>query len=80
MTHALLPNHVLLTELLVVASLNAGKEWLLSSNVGVPWALLRILAVGGLGVIVRELYTSSLQNKRQVEACFVSSRVRLGTC
>lgn len=68
-----LPNRLItrltLSNLLFSFSLYAGKEWLLKYDVGVFWLVMRLLACGGLGVIVWELFTGQLTARKSAEVC-----------
>ncbi|KAI0372784.1 cation efflux protein [Pilatotrama ljubarskyi] len=56
----------LLADVLLVIALNAGKDYLLY-EVGVFWVLVRVLACGGLAVIVWLLTSGQLQKKQVAE-------------
>ena len=60
-----LTTRLVLSNVLLVAALDAGKDWLLppDSRLGVFWVLIRILACGGLGVLIREGLTGELGKK-----------------
>ncbi|TFK74899.1 cation efflux protein [Pluteus cervinus] len=58
----------LFSNLLLVFSLHASKEWLLKYEVGVFWLVMRLLACGGLGVIVWEGVTGRLATRKSIEA------------
>ncbi|KAF9078123.1 cation efflux family-domain-containing protein [Rhodocollybia butyracea] len=62
----LLPN-LLLSNALFVASLLAGREWILDYEVGVFWITMRVLACGGVGVIAWEGLTGQLSHKKAIE-------------
>ncbi|KAJ4492656.1 cation efflux family-domain-containing protein [Lentinula edodes] len=62
----LLPN-LLLSNTLFVASLLAGKEWILDYEVGVFWVTMRVLACGGVGVLAWEGLTGQLSRKKTIE-------------
>ncbi|KAH8116359.1 cation efflux protein [Phellopilus nigrolimitatus] len=53
---------LVLSNVFLVAALDAGKEWLLAPDVhvGVFWVLIRVLACAGLGVLVWEGFTGEL--------------------
>ncbi|KAI5122498.1 hypothetical protein M0805_001406 [Coniferiporia weirii] len=55
-------SRLFLSNILLVAALDAGKEWLLSPNthLGVFWVLIRVLACAGLGVLIWEGLTGKL--------------------
>ena len=48
-------------------SLYAGKEWLLDYEVGVFWVVMRVLACGGLGVLVWEGLTKQIAKRKSVQ-------------
>jgi hypothetical protein len=52
---------------LFVLSLYAGKEWLLDYEVGVFWVVMRVLACGGLGVLVWEGMTKQLGKRKSMQ-------------
>ncbi|THU88692.1 cation efflux protein [Dendrothele bispora CBS 962.96] len=67
-----IPNRLLprifLSNLLFVASLLVTKEWLLDLDVGVFWVTMRVLACGGVGVLVWEGMTGQFSSKwRSIE-------------
>lgn len=66
---------LVVSNVLVVVALDAGKDWLLAANAGVFWVLVRMLACGGLGVMVWEGMTGTLGKKRPK-----SIEVRVSTC
>lgn len=49
----------------------ASKEWLLNFDVGVFWVLMRVLACGGLGVLVWEFSTAQAVKRGAIEVRFV---------
>lgn len=55
-------SRLVLSNVLLCAALDAGKEWLLGpdTQVGVFWTLIRVLACAGLGVLVLEGFTGEL--------------------
>ncbi|KAG6916556.1 hypothetical protein DXG01_006382 [Tephrocybe rancida] len=61
-----IPN-ILLSNVLVALSLFAAKEWLLNLDVGVFWVLMRVLACGGLGVLVWEGLTGQMAKRKTIE-------------
>ncbi|GLB43429.1 putative cation efflux family protein [Lyophyllum shimeji] len=61
-----IPN-ILLSNVLVVLSLHAAKEWLLDLDVGVFWVVMRVLACGGLGVLVWEGCTGQMAKRKTIE-------------
>ncbi|KAF9245319.1 cation efflux protein [Melanogaster broomeanus] len=58
---------ILSSNVLFVLALFAAKESLLSYDVGVFWVVMRVLALGGLGMLVWEGLTSQLSRKGEVE-------------
>jgi hypothetical protein len=46
---------IVFSNALLVVSVWAIKEWLLSQNVGAFWVLMRVLACGALGLVMREV-------------------------
>ena len=58
---------LLVAHSLYVVGLYAGKEWVLALDVGVPWLLIRVLALGGLGFIVWEVKYGRLFASRAIE-------------
>jgi solute carrier family 30 (zinc transporter), member 5/7 len=62
----LLPQ-IFLSNLLFALALHASKEWLLNFDVGIFWVTLRVLAIGGLVVLIKEGYTGELANKKSIE-------------
>ncbi|RDB15765.1 Zinc transporter 7 [Hypsizygus marmoreus] len=60
------PN-ILLSNVLYVFALHAGKEWLLDLDVGVFWVVMRVLACGGLGVLVWEGVTGQMAKRKTIE-------------
>lgn len=58
----------LLADVLLVLALNAGKDYLMN-DVGVFWVLVRILACGGLAVMVWLVTSGQLQKKQVAEVC-----------
>jgi hypothetical protein len=69
LTNKVLPQ-LLVAHSLYVVGLYAGKEWLLSSDVGVPWLLIRVLALGGLGFVVWEVKYGMLFASKAIEVRF----------
>jgi zinc transporter 5/7 len=54
-----------------VAALHSGKEWLLDYGVDAFWAVMRVLACGGLPVLIWIVLTNQLEKKKTVEVkCF----------
>jgi hypothetical protein len=68
----LLPQ-IFLANVLFVGTLYAGKEWLLDFDVGVFWLVMRVLACGGLGVLVWERMTGQLAKRRTIEERFTTT-------
>ena len=66
LTNKALPQ-LLLAHSLYVVGLYAGKEWVLGLDVGVPWLLIRVLALGGLGFVVWEVKYGQLFASRAIE-------------
>ncbi|KAJ3769191.1 cation efflux protein [Lentinula raphanica] len=62
----LLPN-LLLSNILFVVSLLAGKEWIFDYEIGVFWLTMRVLACGGVGVLAWEAWTGQLSHKKAIE-------------
>ncbi|KAG6864620.1 hypothetical protein C0991_008241 [Blastosporella zonata] len=61
-----IPN-ILLSNALVALSLFAAKEWLLEHDVGVFWVVMRVLACGGLGVLVWEGFAGQMAKRKTIE-------------
>ena len=57
--------------MLSVLALHAAKEWLLNMDIGVFWVVMRVLACGGLGVVVWEGATGQLRKRKTIEASVV---------
>lgn len=62
----LLPQ-IFLSNVLFALALHAGQEWLLKYDVGIFWVTLRVLAFGGLAVLIKEAFTGELANKKSIE-------------
>jgi len=60
-----IPN-ILLSNVLYVFALHAGKEWLLDLNIGVFWLVMRVLACGGLGVLIWEGVTGQVKKRKTI--------------
>ncbi|KAF8972631.1 cation efflux family-domain-containing protein [Flammula alnicola] len=58
---------ILLSNALFVFAVHASKEWLLNFDVGVFWVVMRVLACGGLGVLVWEGITAQTAKRRNIE-------------
>ena len=58
---------------LFVASLWAVKEWLLTQHVGAFWTLMRVLACGALGLVLREVASGDVP---KILAAASSAKVR----
>ncbi|KXN89388.1 putative zinc transporter cis4 [Leucoagaricus sp. SymC.cos] len=54
-------------DILFVVTLQSTKEWLLDFDVGVFWVVMRVLACGGLGVLVWELMTQQVAKRKNIE-------------
>jgi hypothetical protein len=59
---------ILLSNALFVFAVYSAKEWFLDLDVGVFWVLVRVLACGGLGVLVWAVITGQLA-RRDIEVC-----------
>ena len=77
MTNKVLPQ-LLVAHSLYVVGLYAGKEWVLALDVGVPWLLIRVLALGGLGFAVWEVRYGRLFASRAIEVRLFSFALTLG--
>ena len=77
-----LPTHLLpqifLSNVLFALALHAGKEWLLNFDVGIFWVTLRVLAFGGLVVLIKEAFTGGLVEKRSIEVRASDTTIALG--
>ncbi|TFK39380.1 cation efflux family-domain-containing protein [Crucibulum laeve] len=62
----LLPK-IFLSNVLFVLAIQASKEWLLDFDVGVFWVVMRVLACGGLGVLVWEGMTGQVAKRKSFE-------------
>jgi zinc transporter 5/7 len=62
-------------DVLFVVTLQLAKEWILDFDVGVFWVVMRVLACGGLGVLVWELSTQQVAKRKNVEVC-IKTHVR----
>ncbi|KAH9946505.1 cation efflux protein [Amylocystis lapponica] len=58
---------LVLSDLLLVLALHAGKTCLLSSDIGVFWVLVRVLACGGVGVTAWAVGTGQVRKKKTIE-------------
>ncbi|KAF9478292.1 cation efflux protein [Pholiota conissans] len=58
---------ILISNVLFVFAVYASKEWLLNFDVGVFWVLMRVLACGGLGVLVWEISTAQTVKRGAIE-------------
>ena len=74
--HSTVLSRRLLADILLVLALNAGKDYLLA-DVGVFWVLVRVLACGGLSVMIWFATVRPLQTKRVTEVC---ERLLAGAC
>jgi zinc transporter 5/7 len=54
-------------DVLFVLTLQSTKEWLLDFDVGVFWVVMRVLACGGLGVLVWEVMTQQVAKRKDIE-------------
>ena len=66
LTNKVLPQ-LLVAHSLYVVGLYAGKEWVLGLDTGVPWLLIRVLALGGLGFVVWEVKYGKLFASKAIE-------------
>ncbi|KAF9787328.1 cation efflux protein [Thelephora terrestris] len=66
LTNKVLPQ-LLVAHSFHAVGLYAGKEWVLSLDAGVPWLLIRVLALGGLGFVAWEVKYGKLFASRAVE-------------
>ncbi|KAG1781019.1 cation efflux protein [Suillus placidus] len=58
---------ILPSNIIFVLALYAAKELLLSYDVGVFWVLMRVLACGGLGMLIWEAFTGKLMKNVNIE-------------
>ncbi|KAF7973646.1 hypothetical protein HWV62_14726 [Athelia sp. TMB] len=58
---------VLLSNILFALAIHAGKECVLKYDVGIFWVTLRVLAFGGLAVLIKEAFTGELTKKKSIE-------------
>ena len=58
---------VLLSNILFALAIHAGKECVLKYDVGIFWVTLRVLAFGGLAVLIKEAFTGELTRKKSIE-------------
>lgn len=65
---------IVFSNALLVASLWTVREWLLSQNVGAFWVVMRVLACGALGLVVRETASG---NAQKAWAAASSAKVRV---
>ena len=63
---------LLVAHSLYVVGLYAGKEWVLGLDVGVPWLLIRVLALGGVGFAAWEVRYGRLFGSRAIEVRLLS--------
>lgn len=68
---------MLVAHSLYVVGLYAGKEWVLALDVGVPWLLIRVLALGGLGFAAWEVRYGMLFASRAIEVRLFSFALAL---
>ncbi|THH15614.1 hypothetical protein EW146_g4892 [Bondarzewia mesenterica] len=59
-SNKLLPE-LLLSNVILVVSVWGTREWLFAQDVGVFWVLIRVLAVGSLGVFVKEVLAGNFE-------------------
>jgi len=70
---------ILVAHSLYVVGLYAGKEWVLELGVGVPWLLIRVFALGGVGFVVWEVKYGKLVASRAIEVrVFILLSLSLG--
>lgn len=62
---------VLLSNILFALAIHAGKECILKYDVGIFWVTLRVLAFGGLAVLIKEAFTGELTKKKSIEVCII---------
>lgn len=58
---------LVIADVVFVVTLQSAKEWLLDFDVGVFWVVIRVLACGGLGVLVWELMTQQVAKRKNIE-------------
>ncbi|KAG7443615.1 cation efflux protein [Guyanagaster necrorhizus] len=58
---------ILISSALFATSLHLGKDWLLEYDVGIFWVVMRVLACGGVGVMVWEGLTGQLARRKNIE-------------
>ncbi|KAG6335807.1 hypothetical protein ID866_3285 [Astraeus odoratus] len=58
---------LLASNVLFVLALFAAKEWLFSYEVGVFWVVMRVLAIGGLSMLLWEAWNSKLSQRGGIE-------------
>lgn len=54
-------------------ALQSAKEWLLDFDVGVFWVVMRVLACGGLGVLVWEVTTQQVAKRKNIEVRIIDT-------
>lgn len=64
---------LMVADVLVVVAFQSTKEWLLDFDVGVFWVVMRVLACGGLGVLVWEVGTQQVAKRKDIEVIVSSS-------
>lgn len=64
---------IVFSNALLVVSVWTIKEWLLSQNVGAFWVLMRVLACGALGLVVREVASGDVSKASEAAS---SAKVR----
>lgn len=58
---------LVVADVLFVLAVLLTKEWLLDFDVGVFWVVMRVLACGGLGVLVWEVATQQVAKRKDIE-------------
>jgi hypothetical protein len=64
---------IVFSNALLVVSVWTIKEWLLSQNVGAFWVLMRVLACGALGLVMREVVSGDVSKASEAAS---SAKVR----
>jgi zinc transporter 5/7 len=64
---------IVFSNALLVVSVWTIKEWLLSQNVGAFWVLMRVLACGALGLVMREAASGDMSKALEAAS---SAKVR----
>ena len=60
---------IVLANLGFVVAIQATKKWLLDYEVGAFWVLMRVLACGGVGVLLWEALTGQVRKRKSIEVC-----------